>query len=250
MENKIIGIIGAGNVGHALATSLVKAGHMVKVANTKGAESLKEFAAQTGAQAVDLSEVAGGVNVLIIAVPLHRIPELEPLINTVSPGVAIVDTSNYIPLLNGTIQEIENGLALSEWVAQQLKVPVIKAFNNMTSYGMANNGKPNGAADRIALPVAGDNAERKSVIMELVDELGFDAFDAGSLKESWRQDIGEPAYCTDASVEELPGLLEKADVAKARRLRDIMIDILIKLPPTFPPQGLIPMLRFAAGLES
>lgn len=250
MENKIIGIIGAGNVGHALATSLVKIGHAVKVTNTKGAESLKEFAAQTGAQAVNLSDVAQGVNVLIIAVPLHRIPELEPLVKTVSPGVTIVDTSNYIPLLNGTIQEIEDGLALSEWVAQQLKVPVIKAFNNMTSYGMANNGKHKGAIDRIALPVSGDDTERKGMIMELVDELGFDAFDAGSLKESWRQDIGEPAYCTDSSVQELPGLLTKADVAKARRLRDIMVDILIKLPATFPPQGLIPMLRFAAGLES
>lgn len=250
MENKIIGIIGAGNVGHALATSLVKIGHVVKVANTKGAESLKEFAAQTGAQAVNLSEVTQGVHVLIIAVPLHRIPELEPLIKTVPSGVAIMDTSNYIPLLNGTIQEIENGLAVSEWVAQQLNVPVVKAFNNMTSYGMANNGKSKDAADRIALPISGDDAERKSVIIELVDELGFDAFDAGSLKESWRQDIGEPAYCTDSSVQELPGLLAKADVAKARRLRDIMIDILIKLPPTFPPQGLIPMLRFAAGLES
>lgn len=250
MESKIIGIIGAGNVGNALATSLVKTGHLVKVANTKGADSLKEFAAQTGAQAVNLSEVAQGVNVLIIAVPLHRIPDLEPLVKTVSPGVAIVDTSNYIPLLNGTIQQIEGGLAVSEWVAQQLNVPVVKAFNNMTSYGMANNGKPKGAADRIALPVSGDDTERKKVILELVDELGFDAFDAGFLKESWRQDIGEPAYCTEASVDELPGLLAKADVAKARRLRDIMIDILIKLPPTFPPQGLIPMLRFAAGLES
>jgi predicted dinucleotide-binding enzyme len=250
MESKTIGIIGAGNVGNALATSMVKTGHVVKVANTKGAESLKEFADQTGAQAVNLSEVAQGINVLIIAVPLHRIPDLEPLIKTVPSGVAIVDTSNYIPLLNGTIQEIEDGLAVSEWVAQQLNVQVIKAFNNMTSYGMANNGKPKGIADRIALPVSGDDAERKKVIMELVDQLGFDAFDAGSFKESWRQDIGEPAYCTDASLQELPGLLAKADVAKARRLRDVMIDILIKLPPTFPPQGLIPMLRFAAGLES
>ena len=250
MENKTIGIIGAGNVGHALATSLVKIGHAVKITNTKGVESLKEFAAETGAHAVNLSEVVQDVNVLIIAVPLHRIPDLEQLIKTVSSDVAIIDTSNYIPLLNGTIQEIENGLALSEWVSQQLKVPVIKVFNNITSYGMSNNGKPTGTAGRIALPVAGDDAERKSVIMELVDKLGFDAFDAGSLKESWRQDIGEPAYCTDSSIQELPDLLAKADVAKARRLRDIMIDVLIKLPPTFPPQGLIPILRFTAGLES
>jgi predicted dinucleotide-binding enzyme len=250
MESKLIGIIGAGNVGHALATSLIRTGHVVKVANSKGAESLKEFAGQTGAQAASLSEVAHGVDVLILAIPLHRIPDLEPFIKTVSSGVVIVDTSNYIPLLNGTIQEIEDGLALSEWVSQQLTIPVIKAFNNMTSYGMANNGKSRGAADRIALPVSGDDAKRKRVIMELVDELGFDGFDAGSLKESWRQDIGEPAYCTDSSLLELPGLLDKADVAKARRLRDIMIDILIKLPPSFPPQGLIPMLRFAAGLES
>jgi predicted dinucleotide-binding enzyme len=250
MEDKIIGIIGAGNVGHSLATALVKTGRTVKVANTKGPKSLKEFEIQTGSKAVNVDEVIAGVDVLIIAVPLHKIPDLAPLIKTVSSNVVVLDTSNYIPLLNGTVQEIEDGLALSEWVAQQLNVPIIKAFNNITSYGMANNGKPKAAAFRVALPVSGDDIERKNIIMKLVDDLGFDAFDAGSLKESWRQDIGEPAYCTESSLQDLPILLKKADISKARRLRDIIIDILIKLPPTFPPQGLIPMLRFAAGLES
>jgi len=250
MENKIIGIIGAGNVGHSLATALVKAGHKVKVANSKGKEHLKDFSLQTGADVVDIEEVVVGIDVLIIAVPLHRIPDLTQIIKKVSPKVAIMDTSNYIPLLNGTIQEIEDGLALSEWVTQQLNVPIVKGFNNITSYGMVNNGKPKDADSRIALPISGDDIEQKKVIMNLVNDLGFDAFDAGSLKESWRQDIGEPAYCTESSFQELPSLLQNANSSKAKRLRDIMIDILINLPPTFPPQGLIPILRFAAGLES
>ena len=55
-------------------------------------------------------------------------------------------------------------------------------------------GKPPGAPGRIALPVAGDNAKAKAVVMELVNDMGFDAVDAGGLDESWRQQPATPGY--------------------------------------------------------
>jgi predicted dinucleotide-binding enzyme len=85
----------------------------------------------------------------------------------------------------------------SWWVSQQLGRPVVKAFNNIYAQHLLERGRPAGSKGRIALPVAGDNKEAKETVMRLVDELGFDAVDAGSLDESWRQQPGTPVYATD-----------------------------------------------------
>src|SRR5207248_1434873 len=74
-------------------------------------------------------------------------------------------------------------------------------FNNITAHFLGEAGRPKGAKDRIALPVAGDDALAKSVVLALVDELGFDGVDAGSLDESWRQQPGTPVYCTNLDAD-------------------------------------------------
>src|SRR4051812_50124154 len=62
-------------------------------------------------------------------------------------------------------------------------------------------GKPAGTPGRIALPVAGDDAAAKAVVLRLVDELGFDGVDAGGLDEAWRQQPGAPGYTADPDAE-------------------------------------------------
>src|SRR5688572_3262564 len=52
-----------------------------------------------------------------------------------------------------------------------------------------------------ALPVSGDDEAAKAVVLKLIDEVGFDGVDAGGLDESWRQQPGTPAYCTDLSAD-------------------------------------------------
>jgi predicted dinucleotide-binding enzyme len=63
-----------------------------------------------------------------------------------------------------------------------------------------NNGQPAGTQGRIALPVAGDDEKAKAVVMRLIDDLGFDAVDAGGLDESWRQQPGSAVYAADLDV--------------------------------------------------
>ena len=58
---------------------------------------------------------------------------------------------------------------------------MIKTFNNITADSLQRKGLPKGAKNRIALPVAGDDAPSKQLVMNLVEALGFDAFDAGVL---------------------------------------------------------------------
>jgi hypothetical protein len=72
----------------------------------------------------------------------------------------------------------------SRWVQQQLGRPVIKAFNNIYADHLRDNGRPAGTSGRIALPVAGDDESAKAVVMQLIDDLKFDAVDAGSLDQS------------------------------------------------------------------
>jgi predicted dinucleotide-binding enzyme len=201
-----IGIIGAGNIGSALAIRLTSLGHTVFIANSRGPETLKEVAEKTGATPVTASEAARKGEIIVVTIPLKSIPELpKDLFDGVSADVPVIDTSNYYPLLrDGQVPELEQGdLTESEWVQQHLGRPVIKVFNNIGAEHLEKKGTPAGTPGRISLPVSGDDAAAKQGVMQLVEELGFDAVDNGSLHESWRQQPGTPVYGTDLPAAEL-----------------------------------------------
>ena len=190
-----IGIIGAGHIGGMLARRLSAIGHDVAVANSRGPETLAELAATTGATATSVREAVEGKDLVIVTIPEKGVPKLpNDLFANVPASTVVVDTCNYYPGRDGRIDAIEAGTAESRWVADQIGRPVVKAFNNIYSQHIADKARPAGTPGRIALPVAGDDPEAKAVVMRLLDELGFDSVDAGSLDESWRQQPGSPVY--------------------------------------------------------
>jgi predicted dinucleotide-binding enzyme len=194
-----IGIIGTGNIGGALTRRLRKLGHDVKIANSRGPESLAGLAKETGATPVTVEDAVRDRDLIIVTIPEKNIPDLpRGLFKDVPKETIVVDTGNYYPKQrDGTLAEIEAGLPESQWVAQQLGRPVVKVFNNIYAKHLYDLGRPKGAPDRIALPVAGDDPKTKAVVMRLVDDLGFDPVDAGTLEESWRQQPGTPVYAKD-----------------------------------------------------
>ena len=198
-----IGIIGAGNIGGNLTRRFSQLGHKVFVANSRGPETLNDLASETGATPVAVQEAAQRGEVVVVTIPMKNIPKLpNDLFADVPDSVVVVDTGNYYPQQrDGRIAGIEDGMVESRWVSQQLGRPVIKAFNNIYAEHLLKHGKPAGAPGRIALPVAGDDERAKSVVMKLVDELGFDAVDAGGLDDSWRQQPGTPVYAADFDAE-------------------------------------------------
>ena len=201
-----IGIIGAGHIGSALAGRLTSLGHSVFIANSRGPETLTDLARTTGATPVTAPEAARHADLIVVTIPLKSIPGLpKDLFEGVPAAVPVIDTSNYYPLLrDGQLPELESGdLTESEWVQQHLGRPVVKVFNNILAPHLAQPGQPTGTPGGIALPVAGDDAAAKQKVMALVEELGYDAVDAGSLHESWRQQPGTPLYCTDLPAAEL-----------------------------------------------
>ena len=195
-----IGIIGAGHIGSALAVRLVSLGHSVQIANSRGPETLGDVAQKTGATPVTAQQAARHADLLVVTIPLINIPDLpNDLFADVPASVPVIDTSNYYPLLrDGRIAELDRGsLTESEWVQQHLGRPVVKVFNNIYASHLEKSGTPIGTPGRIALPVASDDEAAKRIVMALVEELGFDAVDDGSLHESWRQQPGTPSYGAD-----------------------------------------------------
>jgi hypothetical protein len=198
-----IGIIGAGNIGGNLTRRFSELGHKVFVANSRGPSTLADLVAETGATPVTAYEAAQRGDVVIVTIPQKNIPDLpKDLFASTPDDVVIVDTGNYYPQLrDGLIVGIEDGLTESRWVSQQLGRPVVKAFNNIYAAHLLKSGKPPNTPGRIALPVAGDDERAKSIVLGLVDELGFDGVDAGGIDESWRQQPGTPVYATDLDAE-------------------------------------------------
>ena len=215
-----IGIIGAGYIGGTLARRLTELGHEVAIANSRGPETLQDLADETGARAVTAAEAAHSGEIVIVTIPQKAVPHLpKDLFAAVPEDVVVVDTGNYYPTRDGHIDAIENGQVESAWVAEQIGRPVIKVFNNIYSQSLMENGRPSGTPGRIALPVAGDQPEAREKVMRLVDELGFDPVDAGSLGDSWRQQPGTPGYVADLDAPRLKEALAAADRSRLSEYR-------------------------------
>jgi predicted dinucleotide-binding enzyme len=207
-----IGVIGTGDIGAVIIRKLRHAGYAVKMVNTRGPESLKDLAANTGAIPVSVEQVVQDVDMLFIVVPQKAIPELpKGLLNKARKETIVIDVGNYYPFRDGRIDELENGLTESVWVERQIGRPVIKVLNTIPTKALMAAGRPAGSRDRVALPISGDNTKAKEIVAQLIDRIGFDSVDAGTIAESWRQQPGSPVYCTNPTKEELQLWLKKVD---------------------------------------
>ena len=216
-----IGIIGAGQIGGTLTRRLAALRHDVRVANSRGPESLSDLAAETGATAVTVEDAVRGVDVVVVTIPERHVADLpKNLFGDTPAQTVVIDTGNYYPReRDGRIEPIEAGMLESRWVEQQLGRPVIKVFNNIYAKHLLELGRPTGTPGRIALPVSGDDAAAKSVVLALVDELGFDGVDVGPLDESWRQQPGSPVYTKDFDADGVRRALSEASRERTSQWR-------------------------------
>jgi predicted dinucleotide-binding enzyme len=207
-----IAIIGAGNLGATLTRRLTAIGHDVRVANSRGPETLAVLAEETGAHPTALADVTQDAELVIVALPQKAVATFNrDLLGALPPDLPVVDTGNYVPSLRDPhIDELDNGAIESRWVETHLGHPVTKAFNSITAQHLLTLGRPAGDPNRMALPVAGDNAAAKTSVLDLIEELGFDAIDAGSLDDSWRQQPGTPVYTADLDAENARTALAQA----------------------------------------
>jgi predicted dinucleotide-binding enzyme len=204
-----IGIVGAGQIGGTLAALFVDVGHEVVLANSRGPRSLAAVIEPLGAaaRAGRIEEAAQAGEIVVLAIPFNRYLELpaEPF-----GGRIVVDAGNYDIGRDGHFPRLDRGeITSGELLAAHLSgARVIKGFNTIYYVRLRDErraGLP--LAQRLAIPIAGDDPVAKEVVARLIDEIGFAPVDTGSLAESRRQEYGTPVFNQPVGPDEATVLL-------------------------------------------
>jgi len=205
------GIIGAGNIGSHVARAVIALGHDVVIANSRGPETLAALVAELGPSARAASAVQAGAagEVVVVTVPFGRYREVpvEPL-----AGKIVLDTNNYYWERDGRFPELDRGETTTAGLLQA-HLPtskVVKAFNHIAAGEITTAGAAAGTPGRRALAVSSDYPEAVAFVVDLYDQLGFDAVDVSPLSESWRVERDRPAYVVRQTRGELAENLAKA----------------------------------------
>jgi hypothetical protein len=207
-----IGIIGAGFIGRAVAQRVLAAGHEAMLSNSRGPQTLTRVAASiSGSHVGTVEQAVAFGDVVVVAIPFSHYRDLPA---DLLAGKVVLDANNYYPDRDGYIAELDRfETTTSQLLAAHLPGSrVVKVFNAILAQDLLDDGRPAGTPDRRALPIASEDQEAKSLVAHLLDEIGFDSVDGGSLKESWRFERAKPAYCIPLNKDEL-----KVALAAARR---------------------------------
>ncbi|HEY1302527.1 MAG TPA: NADPH-dependent F420 reductase [Vicinamibacterales bacterium] len=210
---KTIGLIGAGHIGSQVARLAVQHGYDIVVSNSRGPETLKDLVRELGSQARagTAAQAAEAGDVVVVTIPLKNIGDVP-----VAPlsGKIVIDTNNYYPQRDGHIRELDNEeTTTSELVQRHLSASkIVKAFNHIYAAALTTDGLPAGTPNRRALAIAGDDADAKRIVAQLIERFGFDVVDVGPLRESWRIQRDTPGYGPRRTADEL-----RRDLAAAKR---------------------------------
>jgi predicted dinucleotide-binding enzyme len=198
-----IGIIGTGRIGGALARHWVAAGHDVFM-SSRHPEELADLAAELGprAQAGMPREAAAFGDVILVSVPYAAMPQIGQDFAAELAGKIVLDTSNPSARRDGEMAGPAlakgSGLASAEFLGD---VRLVRAFNCIPAAAVASEG--NRQPTRIAIPLAGDDAEALAMAQRLVDDAGFDNVIIGNLDSARHFDLGQPLALGTPSADEL-----------------------------------------------
>ena len=171
-----IAIIGAGNVGTALAIGLTQAGHNVTISAGQP-EHAQEVARAAGARAATSNgDAVRNAELVILAVPFTAAPEVVGQLGDALGGKVVVDATNQ---LSSDYSQLDRwDLSAAERIQARSAAPVVKAFNTTFAVDM-----PTGRAGDAQLDgyFAGDDAQAKTLVAQLLGQLGFRPIDAGGL---------------------------------------------------------------------
>lgn len=213
MTVETIGFIGAGHIGSQLARLAVRHEYAVVVSNSRGPGTLKDLVQELGprARAGTPIEAAEAGDIVVVTIPLKNIKDIPaaPL-----AGKIVIDTNNYYPQRDGHIAELDHEVTTTSELLQR-RLPdskVVKAFNHIYAAALTPDGQPAGTPNRRALAIAGDDADAKRVVAQLIDRFGFDVVDIGPLGDSWRIQRDTPGYGPRRTADEL-----RRDLAAAQR---------------------------------
>jgi len=183
VNDRRIGIVGAGKLGTAVARAALDAGYDVAIAGSGPAERIALIVdvLAPGARVMTTSEVVDQTDLILLAVPTHRFRELD---RDLFDGKILIDAMNYWEPIDGVNEELATAprgtsVLVQSWFSS---ARVVKSFNQLGYHDVDEDRMARGERGRIAMAVAGDDREAVEVVRELVDALGFDALYVGPLE--------------------------------------------------------------------
>jgi predicted dinucleotide-binding enzyme len=205
-----LGIVGAGKAGTAFARAAVAGGYDVAISGSGSAERIELIVdvLAPGARAVSTDEVVSYADLIVLAIPMHRFRDLRRYLFA---GKILVDAMNYWDEIDGVDQQFETAPAGTSMLVQEWFscARVVKSLNHLGYFKFEKSRRPRGAPGRIGMAAAGDDRAAMAAVLELVDNLGFDALDAGNLASGLALQPGGPIFGAGHSAKELSNLLSR-----------------------------------------
>jgi 8-hydroxy-5-deazaflavin:NADPH oxidoreductase len=201
-----IGILGAGKIGATVGRLWSKAGHQLRF-GTRHPAQLAALAAELGASAGTPEEAVAFAEVVLLAVPLKAVPDLAK--SARFSGRVVLDAINAYLQRDGKLAEdaLAHPGGSSAWIAEKLAgARIVKAFNSVNFGTLASEAHRKG--DRVAIPLAGDDADAMRIAEQLVREAGFEPVAGGALAAGERFQPGTKVYNTGMSAKDARRALE------------------------------------------
>lgn len=198
-----IGIIGAGNIGGALARHWAKAGHELMI-SSRHPDQLQEMAKALGpkARVGTPREAAAFGDVVVVSIPYGAMPQLGRDLQAELKGKIVLDTGNPYPSRDGPMAEEARRKGTGVTSPQFLPgTRLVRAFNSINARPLTT--EANRTGERYAIPLAGDDAEALKVAERLVRDAGFDPVVVGGLARAKDFDVGTPVYVKLLTAREL-----------------------------------------------
>jgi 8-hydroxy-5-deazaflavin:NADPH oxidoreductase len=208
-----IGIIGTGHIGGTLAKLWANAGHELLI-SSRHPEELQDLARSLGPKVKvgTPREAAVFGDVVLISIPYNATPQVGRDLKAELAGKIVLDTGNPYPSRDGEMaveaRRKGTGVASAEFLPG---VRLVRAFNAINSGDLRDEAHRKG--ERVAIPLAGDDAEALAVAERLVKDAGFDPVVVGPLSRAKEFDVGTAPYTRLLTARELRQLLKIPDRA-------------------------------------
>jgi hypothetical protein len=209
-SDRRLGIIGAGKAGTAFARAAVAGGYDVAISGSGPAERIELIVEvlAAGAHALSTDEVVRHADLLVLAIPMHRFPDLR---RDLFAGKILVDAMNYWDEIDGVDVPFATAPAgtsvlVQEWFSS---ARVVKSLNHLGYFKFEKSRLPHGAPGRIGMAAAGDDRAAVAAVLLLIDKLGFDPVDGGNLESGLALQPGGPIFGAGHSAMELAQLLSR-----------------------------------------
>lgn len=207
-----IGIIGSGNIGGNLGKHWAASGHEVMF-SSRNPEKLKPMADEVGAKTGTPQEAADFGEVILLAIPFGKVPELAQQIGSLDNKI-LIDAGNPYPQRDGDVaQKVidDDSLTATGYVASQFrKAKTVKAFNSVYYQVFAEKAFLEGD-ERIAVQICSDDEQAKETVKQLIKDIGFAPQDLGGLSKGVLFEPNAPLYNQNLKIAEAEKLLSQIE---------------------------------------